>query len=184
MLNIAVGLFLFSELRKSVGVDVPWLLAYLVIGSVMLWACGMTLAAACLNMSRNGMFLSEGIAGIVYLLSGVVFLLVMLPFLFIRLFYAPWLEARVRLRAPREVPSNLRDHVIIAEFDAVAQGLRERLIDAGIPYVILEPDPGRAGQMFGDRIWVLTGENDSRATYERAAAGSARPRPSSRTRAA
>ena len=35
---------------------------------------------------------------IVVLLSGVVFLLVMLPFLFIRLFYAPWLEARVRLR--------------------------------------------------------------------------------------
>jgi len=29
---------------------------------------------------------------IVVLLSGVVFLLVMLPFLFIRLFYAPWLE--------------------------------------------------------------------------------------------
>ena len=42
---------------------------------------------------------------IVVLLSGVVFLLVMLPFLFIRLFYAPWLEARVRLRAPREVPA-------------------------------------------------------------------------------
>ena len=42
---------------------------------------------------------------IIVLLSGVVFLLVMLPFLFIRLFYAPWLEARVRLRAPREVRS-------------------------------------------------------------------------------
>ena len=41
---------------------------------------------------------------IVVLLSGVVFLLVMLPFLFIRLFYAPWLEARVRTRAPREIP--------------------------------------------------------------------------------
>ena len=40
---------------------------------------------------------------LVVLLSGVVFLLVMLPFLFIRLFYAPWLESRVRLRAPREV---------------------------------------------------------------------------------
>ena len=50
---------------------------------------------------------------IVVLLSGVVFLLVMLPFLFIRLFYAPWLEARVRLRAPREVPAGTqraRDH--------------------------------------------------------------------------
>jgi ABC-2 type transport system permease protein len=79
VLNLAVGLFLFSELRQSVEVDALWLVIYLVIGSVMLWACGMILAAACLNMSRNGMFLSEGIAGIVYLLSGVVFPLSALP---------------------------------------------------------------------------------------------------------
>lgn len=78
-LNIAVGLFLFAELRESVGVDVPWLLAFLLIGGVMLWACGMIIAAACLNMSRNGMFLSEGIAGVVYLASGVVFPISVLP---------------------------------------------------------------------------------------------------------
>ena len=57
----------------------------------------------------------------------------MLPFLFIRLFYAPWLEARVRLRAPRAVPPTMRDHVIIAEHDAIAAGLAERLTDEGIP---------------------------------------------------
>ena len=45
---------------------------------------------------------------ILVLLSGVVLLLVMLPFMFISLFYAPWLEARVRLRAPREVPQGTR----------------------------------------------------------------------------
>src|SRR5687768_13392847 len=64
---------------------------------------------------------------IVVLMSGVVFLLVMLPFLFIRLFYAPWLEARVRTRAPREVPEGTRQHVIVAEYDAIAAGLAERL---------------------------------------------------------
>ena len=79
LLNIIVGLLLFSQLRDSVSVDVPWLLVFLLIGSVMLWACGMILAAACLNMTRNGMFLSEGIAGVVYLLSGVVFPLKVLP---------------------------------------------------------------------------------------------------------
>jgi ABC-2 type transport system permease protein len=79
VLNIGVGLFLFAELRRSVGVDVPWLVVYLAIGGVMLWACGMILAAACLNMSRNGMFLSEGIAGLLYLLSGVVFPIGALP---------------------------------------------------------------------------------------------------------
>lgn len=79
VINVGVGLFLFSELRNTVRVDVPWLLAYLAIGGAMLWACGMLLAAACLNMSRNGMFLSEGVAGVVYLASGVVFPLTALP---------------------------------------------------------------------------------------------------------
>jgi len=111
---------------------------------------------------------------IVVLLSGVVFLLVMLPFLFIRLFYAPWLEARVRLRAPRELPATTKGHVIIAEYDAIAAGLTERLAAEQIPYVVIEPDPIRAAQMFGDRLQVLTGENDNRLTYERARTASAR----------
>src|SRR3712207_1617464 len=84
---------------------------------------------------------------IVVLLSGVVFLLVMLPFLFIRLFYAPWLEARVRLRAPKEVPPGTQGHLIIAEYDAIAAGLIERCVAESIPYVVLERDPGRAGQL-------------------------------------
>jgi ABC-2 type transport system permease protein len=79
VINIAVGLFLFADLRGSIRVDLAWLAVYLLIGALMLWACGMILAAACLNMSRNGMFLSEGIAGLVYLLSGVVFPLRALP---------------------------------------------------------------------------------------------------------
>jgi ABC-2 type transport system permease protein len=79
VLNVGVGLFLFSDLRHSLVVDAGWLAVYLSIGAAMLWACGMLLAAACLNMSRNGMFLSEGIAGLVYLLSGVVFPLGALP---------------------------------------------------------------------------------------------------------
>ena len=114
------------------------------------------------------------IFSIVVLLSGVVFLLVMLPFLFIRLFYAPWLEARVRLRAPRELPATTKGHVIIAEHDAIAAGLTERLAAEQIPYVVIEPDPIRAAQMFGDRLQVLTGENDNRLTYERARAAAAR----------
>jgi voltage-gated potassium channel len=111
---------------------------------------------------------------IVVLLSGVVFLLVMLPFLFIRLFYAPWLEARVRLRAPREVASGIRGHVLIAEFDPIASGLVERLASEGIPYYVVEPDPVKAGQLFSDGISVLAGENDNRTTYARGAAHRAR----------
>lgn len=79
VLNIITGLLLFSDLRSAIGIDWLWLVLYLAIGLAMLWACGMILAAACLNMSRNGMFLSEGVSGIVYLLSGVVFPIGVLP---------------------------------------------------------------------------------------------------------
>jgi Trk K+ transport system NAD-binding subunit len=111
---------------------------------------------------------------IVVMLSGTVFLLVVLPFLFIRLFYAPWLEARIRVRAPRAVPPDMRGHVIIAEYDPVAAGLVERLTHEKIPYVLIEPDPVKAARFMGDGISVIAGENDDRVTYERAAAPAAR----------
>jgi voltage-gated potassium channel len=103
----------------------------------------------------------------VVLVSGVVFLLVMLPFLFIRLFYAPWLEARMRLRAPRGVRAGTSGHVIITEYDAVAAGLVERLNAAAIPYFIVEPDAAKAARFVTEELSVVAGENDSRATYER-----------------
>jgi voltage-gated potassium channel len=110
----------------------------------------------------------------VVLLSGVVFLLVMLPFLFIRQFYAPWLESRMRLRAPREVRAGTSGHVIIIEYDPVAIGLIERLRAENIPYFVVEPDPARAARFVADDVWVIAGENDSRTTYERLNAPAAR----------
>jgi Trk K+ transport system NAD-binding subunit len=111
---------------------------------------------------------------IVVLLSGVVFLLVMLPFLFIRLFYAPWLESRVRLRAPRQVPAGTTGHVIITEYDALAVELVERLTEAGITHFIVEPDPVQAARLVAESVSVVTGENDSRLTYERLRTNDAR----------
>jgi Trk K+ transport system NAD-binding subunit len=110
----------------------------------------------------------------VVLLSGVVLLLVMLPFLFISLFYAPWLEARVRLRAPREVPAGTAGHVILTEYDAISASLVERLNGEGIPYFVIEPDPAAAARLVGEGISVIAGDNDSSATYERTNARGAR----------
>ncbi len=80
-ITIAAGLMI-PDIRSALGAgtfDPGWLLVFLLLGSVMLWACGMILASAVLNMSRNGMFLSEGIASVVYFLSGVVFPISVLP---------------------------------------------------------------------------------------------------------
>lgn len=111
---------------------------------------------------------------IIVLMSGVIFLLVMLPFLFIRLFYAPWLEARMRFRAPREVPRETTGHVIITEYDAVAASLVTRLQAEAIPFYVVEPDPTRAARLIDEGLPVVSGELDNRVTYERLRAPNAR----------
>jgi ABC-2 type transport system permease protein len=80
-ITITVGLSLpmVRTAFQETGVNVPWLLFFLLVGGAMLWASGMILAATALNLSRSGMFLSEGIAGLVYFLSGVVFPISVLP---------------------------------------------------------------------------------------------------------
>jgi Trk K+ transport system NAD-binding subunit len=101
------------------------------------------------------------------MISGVVFLMVMLPFLFIRLFYAPWLETQLRLRAPREVPAKTSGHVVVALHDPIAAGLVRRLRAEGIPCFVVEPDPARAVALLEAGTAAVTGDNDDRATYER-----------------
>ncbi|RKX30612.1 MAG: potassium transporter TrkA [Verrucomicrobia bacterium] len=103
---------------------------------------------------------------IVVLMSGIILLLIMLPFAFIRHFYAPWLEARLRNQAPRACEDHHSGHVIICRNDSITPGLIRRLSFNHIPYVILESDPVVAAQMMSGDIEVVTGEIDHRQTYE------------------
>ncbi len=103
---------------------------------------------------------------IVVLISGIVLLLIVLPFAFIRFFYAPWLEAQIRMRAPRSVPRGTEGHVIICAYDTIVPGLIERLELDEIPYFVLEPDPMLASQRFLDGISSVMGDLDNRETYE------------------
>ena len=103
---------------------------------------------------------------LVVLLTGVILLLIMLPFAFIRYFYAPWLEAQLHAQAPRKVPDDLKDHVIICHRDSITPGLTRRLRFNRIPFVVLEPDPVLAARLNSSEFRVVTGENDSRETYE------------------
>jgi ABC-2 type transport system permease protein len=78
-LNLAIGAAAFPEVRHALTQPSGWLIVYLVLGTVLLLALGLILSAAVLNMARQGMYLSEGIAGVMYLLCGVVFPLAVLP---------------------------------------------------------------------------------------------------------
>ncbi|HUP21252.1 MAG TPA: NAD-binding protein [Gemmatimonadota bacterium] len=102
---------------------------------------------------------------VLVLLSGMILLLIVLPFAFISFFYAPWLEARLRTRAPRELPSDTADHVLLCGYDSVAKGLGGRLAVRGVSWFVVEPDPDRANELYAEGIPVATGPLSSPATW-------------------
>jgi Trk K+ transport system NAD-binding subunit len=111
---------------------------------------------------------------ILVLLTGVVLLLIVLPFAFIRYFYAPWLEAQIRLRAPRELPEDFAGHVIFCRYDPIARGLIRQLDVLRIPYVALEGDTSRALELHRDGVRVVAGEPDIVACWRAVRAEQAR----------
>lgn len=111
---------------------------------------------------------------IVVLVSGIFMLLIVVPFAFIRFFYAPWIETQLKLRAPRTVAATMRDHVVICSHEAIANELRERLRLAHIPHVILESDPAAAAHLHADGVPVVTGDPQDDATWRAVAIDRAR----------
>ncbi|QYO67014.1 potassium channel family protein [Leptolyngbya sp. 7M] len=104
---------------------------------------------------------------ILVLLSGVVLLLIMLPFAFIRYFYAPWLEAQIHVQCPREVPPDVTGHVLICNYDTIAPSLIKRLNQNDIPYYVIEEDAAEGARLNQSGISAVTGKIDARSTYER-----------------
>jgi voltage-gated potassium channel len=102
---------------------------------------------------------------IVVLVTGIFMLLIVIPFAFIRFFYAPWMETQMKLRAPRAVPAEVTDHVVLCSHDAIAVDLRERLRLAHIRHFILESDPSVAAHMHADGVPVIAGDPQDAATW-------------------
>ena len=107
------------------------------------------------------------------LVSGVVFLLIVLPFAFIQLFFAPWLEARQSARTPRRVPDGVRGHVILTHYDPIAISLTQRLAYHARPYWVIEPDVKTAMDLHDAGVRVVVGERDKVETYQALRAGHA-----------
>jgi Trk K+ transport system NAD-binding subunit len=99
------------------------------------------------------------------LLSGIVFLLIMLPFTFIRFFYAPWLEAQAQSRTPRELPESTRDHIIMTNFEPIAMSLMQKLEKHNFDYVIAVHDMQTAGELHDMNNKVVLGDLDDPETY-------------------
>jgi voltage-gated potassium channel len=107
------------------------------------------------------------------LITGVVFLLIVLPFAFIQLFFAPWLEARQAARTPRRVPDGVRGHVILTHYDPIAISLAQRLAYHARPYWVIEPDVKTAMDLHDAGVRVVVGDRDTVETYQAMRAGDA-----------
>lgn len=105
---------------------------------------------------------------VLVLLSGVLFLLVMLPFTFIRFFYAPWLEAQNRARTPRKLADDARGHVLLGSFDPLVANLIEKLRRFNYDYAIIVPEQQQALDLYNQGYRVMLGELDDIGTYRNA----------------
>ncbi len=115
LVALLFGLALLPEVRARLGqegIAWGWLGVYVALGVALLLSLGMILAGAVLNMGRYGSFLSEAVAGLLYLMSGVVFPIGALPAALqpvsLALPTTYWLEGMRRaLLGPTELPSPL-----------------------------------------------------------------------------
>ncbi|MDZ7716639.1 MAG: NAD-binding protein [Balneolaceae bacterium] len=104
---------------------------------------------------------------VIVLLSGMISLLILLPFTFIQFFYAPWLEAQSRARAPRELPEDTKDHIIITHYNAISRALMKKLEQYNYQYVLLVSDLKKALEYYDEGYNVVFGELDDPKTYRK-----------------
>lgn len=103
--------------------------------------------------------------GVLVLVSGLISLLIIFPFTFIQFFWAPWLEAQRNAQAPRELPANTRDHVILTAREAVSEALIRKLVQYRVPHVMLAPTLNEALELHDLGYPVMVGDADSPEIY-------------------
>jgi len=101
------------------------------------------------------------------LASGVIFLLVILPFTFIEFFYAPWMKAQEKAKAPTKVPAGTKRHVIFTHHGPVAQMLGRLLEEYGYPWFVVVPTLEEALKLRDEGVPVITGDRSDPETYRR-----------------
>ena len=107
------------------------------------------------------------------LVSGIIYMLVLLPFMFIRFVYEPWVQAQAANRIPREVDKDFSGHVILTFYGPVASTLINKLAQFNYPYVVVLPDAEEVVALRERGVRAICGELDDPLTYQRANVDSA-----------
>ena len=103
----------------------------------------------------------------VVLLSGTMFILILLPFMFIQFFYAPWVEAQAAARAPRSLPEETAGHVLLTNYGPVTSALISKLNQFGYSYSLLVQELDEALRLHDLGINVVLGDLDDPDAYSR-----------------
>jgi len=91
-------------------------------------------------------------------ISGILFLLIMIPFTIVRLFQSS-------ARAPKELPQNFKNHVIITQADTVSYSLITKLNHYKIPYVIITTNINQTLDLMDNGYRSVYGNLDDPDTY-------------------
>ena len=155
---ISVYSLLFHFIMESEGKEYSWITGFYWTLTVMT-----TLGFGDITFTTD----LGKIFSILVLLSGVIFLLVLLPFTFIQFFYAPWLQAQERSRAPRELPADTKDHVIITGISPVTFSFIEKLNYHKHDYVLIVEELQEAFDLFDKGYKIAVGYVDDPETYNK-----------------
>lgn len=99
------------------------------------------------------------------LITGMILLLIILPFIFVQLFYAPWLEIQKRHQTPRSISKDVKNHVIVVSSSQIALNLIDDLTSYGTQCFLLCSDSKSAIEMLDKGYDAVMGEHDSSSVY-------------------
>ncbi|MDR2503483.1 MAG: NAD-binding protein [Deltaproteobacteria bacterium] len=102
---------------------------------------------------------------VLVLFSGVLFFMLLMPFIFIRFVYQPWLDAHKQASVPRSLPEEVRDHVLILGTDDLALNLAEHLSQHSVPHYLMVSGQNEAVTLLEQGLPVILGDADSPAAY-------------------
>ena len=105
---------------------------------------------------------------VVVLLTGTTFLLILLPFAFIQFVFVPWMSRRDASRAPRSLPDDTSDHLVLTRLGPIEDALIRRAEQAGVSYVLMVADLAEALQLHDQGYRVMVGSSDDPAAHRAA----------------
>lgn len=126
------------------------------------WISGLYWTIASITTVGYGDIVFNSIMGqlfsIIVMITGIVFLLIIIPFTIVRLFQST-------SRAPREVSTHFKGHVILTNYDSITRVLINLLNNYKIPYVLIIPDIDQALNLMDHGFKVLYGSINDPLTY-------------------